>query len=93
MIREGAGFELVAVVTLSVMRAGVKTGSGPSTTRLARFELFEDGVVVLTVACVPVVNQDSVRAAMGLFALPEADRMTKPSGVVCQIKVMPLVRD
>ena len=61
MLKDVAGFALLAVATLSVMRAGAKMGSGPSTTQFA--------VAVATVACVPAASHVSVRAAIGLLAL------------------------
>jgi hypothetical protein len=97
MLSEGEGLLVLAVAALSVMRDGAKMGSGPSTTKLAGAALLVDVVAALTTACVPADSQVSVRAAIGLLFCARleatAGRITKPSGVACQIKATPLVRD
>ncbi len=73
MFSDVAGFALLVAAALSVMRAGAKRGSGPSTTMLAGAAWWVDGVAVLTMACVPAASQASVRVAIGLAALPGAE--------------------
>ena len=74
MLSVGAGLALLLVATLSVMRAGARMGSGPSTTKLAGKALFVGGVAVLIAACVPVASHVSARVAMGLAVLPVAEK-------------------
>ncbi len=73
MFSDMAGFALLVAVALSVMRAGAKMGSGPSTTKLAGEVLLVGDAAVVTVACVPAASQVSVRVAIGLAALPGAE--------------------
>ena len=65
---------LLLVATLSVMRAGARMGSGPSTTKLAGVVLFVFCVTALIAACVPAASHVSTRVAMGLAVLPVAEK-------------------
>jgi hypothetical protein len=74
MLSDVAGLALLAMATLSVMRAGAKMGSGPSISKLEGAVLLLVGdAAVVTAACVPVVSHVSVRAAIGLAELPDAE--------------------